>query len=92
VVSMVGDAFFERLSYSILNNAGLGDLVARDEQEYLAIAQALAADPARRKALRAGLREQLKASPLGQREQFARDFYDLIAATVEQHRARSAAG
>jgi predicted O-linked N-acetylglucosamine transferase (SPINDLY family) len=87
VVAKVGDAFFERLSYSILNNAGLGDLVAETEAQFVEIAQRLAADPGRRKALRAGLREQLKASPLGQREQFAKDFYDLIARTVEQHRA-----
>jgi predicted O-linked N-acetylglucosamine transferase (SPINDLY family) len=90
VVAKVGDAFFERLSYSILNNAGLGDLVGRDEAEFVDIAMRLAADPARRKDLRANLRERLKASPLGQREVFARDFYDLMARTVEEHRQKQA--
>ena len=64
--------------------------MAEDERGFIEIAQRLAADPARRKALRANLREQLKASPLGQREQFGKDFYDLLARTVDEHRARAA--
>jgi predicted O-linked N-acetylglucosamine transferase (SPINDLY family) len=88
-VAMVGDGFFERLSYSILNNAGLGDLVAEDEAGYIERVVRLAADLPRRKALRANLRETLKASPLGQREQFAKDFYDLLARTYEEHKARA---
>lgn len=88
-VAMVGDAFFERLSYSILNNAGLGDLVAEDEEGYIARVVKLAADKARRKDLRANLRETLKASPLGQRQQFAKDFYDLLADTVAKHKAEA---
>ena len=86
-VALVGDGFFERLSYSILNNAGLGDLVATDEQGYVDIAVKLAADLPRRRDLRASLRETLKASPLGQREVFAKDFYDLLARTVAEHKA-----
>jgi predicted O-linked N-acetylglucosamine transferase (SPINDLY family) len=83
VVSLVGEAFFERLSYSILNNAGLGDLVATNVDDYVATAVRLAGDPARRMLLRATLRDELKKSPLGDRQQFARDFYDLIYATVQ---------
>ncbi len=82
VVSLLGEAFFERLSYSILTNVGLGDLVATTREGYVETAVKLAADPARRMLLRVGLRDQVKASPLGQHEQFARDFYDLVAATV----------
>jgi predicted O-linked N-acetylglucosamine transferase (SPINDLY family) len=88
-VAMVGDAFFERLSYSILNNAGLGDLVAEDEAGYIERVVNLAADLPRRKDLRANLRTMLKASPLGQREQFAKDFYDLLARTYEEHKAKA---
>jgi len=82
VVSLRGEAFFERLSYSILSNAGLGDLVAKDLDEYQEIALKLAGDRERRRELRAGMRERLRASPLGQTEAFARDFYDMIARAV----------
>lgn len=86
VVSLVGETMFERLSYSILTNAGLGDLCAKTEQEYFDIAQRLAADPDRRLALRTGLRKMLKASPLGQTKQFAADFYAMVEGAVERAR------
>ncbi len=82
-VTLVGEALFERLSYSILHNAGLGDLCANDVDQFVDIAVKLAGDTDRLQALRTGLRAQLQASPLGQPEQFARDFYALIARTVE---------
>lgn len=87
VVTLVGEAMFERLSYSILSNAGLGDLCAKSRQEYVDIALKLAADPARRAALRTDLRGMLKASPLGQTKQFAADFYDMIEGAVARARA-----
>ena len=84
VISLIGEAFFERLSYSILANTGVGDLAAPDKDEYVRVAAALAADRDRRLALRTSLREQMKSGPLGQTEQFAKDFYDLIARTVTE--------
>jgi predicted O-linked N-acetylglucosamine transferase (SPINDLY family) len=83
VVSLIGEAFFERLSASILANSGLGDLATEDKDEFVRIAVALAGDPARRRMLRETMREKIKAGPLGQTEQFAADFYDLIARTVQ---------
>ncbi len=82
VLSLVGEALFERLSYSILANSRLADLATADRDEFVRIATTLAADRARRLALRQNLREQMRAGPLGQSQQFARDFYDLIAGTV----------
>jgi len=82
-VSQMGEAIFERLSYSILNNAGLGDLCVSTPEDFVATAVRLAGDHDRIQALRTGLRDQLKASPLGQTEQFAKDFYDLIASTLD---------
>ncbi len=76
-ISLVGPGFPERLSYSNLTNAGLGDLAVHTPADYVAIAAALAADPARRLHLRHGLRAQIAANPLGQPERFARNFYDL---------------
>ena len=82
VVSLIGEAFFERLSASILANSGLADLATEEKDEFVRIAVDLAGDPARRRNLRTNLRAQLKAGPLGQTQQFAADFYDLIARTV----------
>lgn len=82
LITKMGEMFHERLSYSILSNAGLGDLCARDMDEYQALAVALAADTERRRMLRTGLRDQLRNSPLGQTEEFARDFYDMIHGAV----------
>ncbi|MBS0333843.1 MAG: hypothetical protein JSS35_13835, partial [Proteobacteria bacterium] len=90
VVSLIGEAFFERLSYSILVNSGVGDLATPDKDEYVRIAAALAADHARRLSLRHGLRQQMRDGPLGQTEQFAKDFYDLIARTVQPTAAATA--
>jgi predicted O-linked N-acetylglucosamine transferase (SPINDLY family) len=82
VVSLIGEAFFERLSGSILASAGVGDMATTDKDEYVRIATALAADRDRRLQLRQGLRDMIKAGPLGQTEQFAKDFYDMIAGAV----------
>lgn len=87
VVTLIGDAVFERMSYSVLNNAGLGDLCAKDEQEYIDIAVKLANDPVRRQRLRTELRGAMKASPLGQQEQFAKDFYDMVGGAVTRAQA-----
>jgi protein O-GlcNAc transferase len=82
VVSLIGEAFFERLSSSILANCGLPDLATEDKAEYVRLATGLAGDRARRQSLRETLRDRMKSGPLGQTEQFAKDFYDLIARTV----------
>jgi protein O-GlcNAc transferase len=87
VVTLVGDGVFERLSYSILSNAGLGDLCAFSEDEFLRIALQLAGDRARRETLRTGLRGMLKESPLGQTRQFATDFYEMIEGAVTRAKA-----
>lgn len=76
-ISLVGPGFPERLSYSNLSNAGLGDLAVHSVADYVAKAAELAADPARRLALRHGLRAQIAGYPLGQPQRFTRHFYDL---------------
>jgi protein O-GlcNAc transferase len=86
VVTLVGDAVFERLSYSILTNAGLGDLCAFSRDEFVRIALKLAGDRPRRQALRTSLRGMLKESPLGQTKQFALDFYEMIEGAVNKAR------
>ncbi|WP_165982388.1 tetratricopeptide repeat protein [Dankookia rubra] len=74
-VSLVGPGFPERLSYSNLTNAGLGDLAVFSVEDYVQTAAALAADRSRRRLLRHGLRDMIRSHPLGQPERFLRAFY-----------------
>ncbi|MDZ4057489.1 MAG: hypothetical protein U1D69_11115, partial [Polynucleobacter sp.] len=83
-VTVVGPALFERLSYSILSNAGLSDLCARTVNQFVDIAVSLAEDSNRLQILRHGLRDQLRASPLGMASQFCDDFYALVERTVKE--------
>ena len=83
-VTKVGEALYERLSYSILSNSSLQDLCARTDDEFVSIAVQLAGDTPRIQGLRTGLRDRLKESPLGQTEKFAADFYNLMANTVKK--------
>lgn len=65
VLTCVGDRWVARTSASLLRAAGLDDWVARDEDDLLAKASALARDPATPAslaALRAGMRARLAAS------------------------------
>ncbi len=82
VVSLVGPAFYERLSQSILINSGAPELATSDPDEFVKIAVDLANDRDRRLTLRRTLRDNMRNGALGQREQFARDFYDMIAKAV----------
>ncbi len=82
-VSLVGPAFFERLSYSNLTNAGLGDLAVDTPDAYVRAAVALAGDIDRLRALRAGLRDTIRRSPLGDTQGWVRDFQALTVRTLE---------
>ncbi len=84
VIAMVGPGFPERLSYSNLSNAGLGDLAVRTPEDYVATATALAEDRARRRQLRHGLRDMIRSNPLGQVDRFVRAFYGKVEEVVRQ--------
>ncbi|MBS0337844.1 MAG: tetratricopeptide repeat protein [Proteobacteria bacterium] len=73
VVAIAGDRHSARVGSSILANAGLRELVARDADEYVALAAALAADGARLAALRLAMRDRVAASPLRDPAGFVRD-------------------
>lgn len=64
VITLAGDVHMSRVGASLLAAAGLQDLIANSPDEYVQVAVALASDPARRHALRSGMRERLAASPL----------------------------
>jgi len=90
-VSLVGPAFFERLSYSNLSNAGLGDLCASSREQYVAKAAELADDRTRRAELRHGLRASIPSTPLGDAERWVRNFEATIARTMAETGARARA-
>jgi predicted O-linked N-acetylglucosamine transferase (SPINDLY family) len=78
VVSLVGEAFYERLSFSNLSNVGLADLCAYSIQDYKDICLKLAADIERISYLRNNLRRIMQQSPLGDSDQFVKGFIKTI--------------
>jgi predicted O-linked N-acetylglucosamine transferase (SPINDLY family) len=75
-ITLVGPGFPERLSYSNLSNAGLGDLAAFSPDEYVEKANHAGRGP-RPQALPCGrgLRDMIRANPLGQVDRFVQNFY-----------------
>jgi protein O-GlcNAc transferase len=73
VVSLVGDTATSRGGASLLQAVGLGELVAQTPDQYIDIASGLARDAARLAALRAGMRERMRASPLMDAQRFTRN-------------------
>jgi hypothetical protein len=81
VITLPGTLSHSRSSASLLDHAGLGRLIARSEDEYVAIA----CETARRDFNRAGLRHRLARSPLCDPAKFARGFDDLISSLWTQN-------
>lgn len=71
-VTLAGSNFISRLGVTILHNAGLDELIAANEKEYIQIAAGLARDPDRLRQMRDGLRERVRASPLMDMGRFTR--------------------
>ena len=81
-ISLVGPAFYERLSNSILINAGLPDLCTPTLDAYIQTALTLAANPARRAELRHTLRTTIRSTALGRPDLFTADFQDAVRTAV----------
>lgn len=64
LVSMAGDSFKSRMGVGILSYLGRTEWLAQNEDEYLRIAQTLAADVGQLNELRLGLRNDVEQSPL----------------------------
>jgi len=78
VVTCPGETFASRHSLSHLSNVGLTETIARDLDEYVELAVALAGDLLRLAALRAGLRERTAASPLCDGKRFATNLTTIL--------------
>jgi protein O-GlcNAc transferase len=89
VVTLAGDRHASRVGVSLLTAAGHPDWIAGDWEEYARIAAALAADPGKRSVWRAGLREDLRRSPLldhvGQAERLAAALEQMARTRVTEH-------
>ncbi|TAL12693.1 MAG: hypothetical protein EPO00_01520, partial [Chloroflexota bacterium] len=72
VVTLTGDRFVARIGETILRTVGHPEWVARNTDDYIAIASALAGDPGRRATLRNQLRGELLSSPFGDPRSFTR--------------------
>lgn len=64
IISLAGDNFCGRMGASIMHYAGLDDWVATSEDEYIDIAKQKAQCPTQLRALKAGLRDHLRQTPL----------------------------
>ncbi len=82
VVTLAGKAFYERLSHSLLTNAGLADLSTATVEAFVARAVELAADRPRRLQWRTEGRARIMAGPLGDQRQFAEDFFRLVTGVL----------
>jgi len=78
VITCPGETFASRHSLSHLSSVGLTETVARDLDDYVALAVSLAGDLPRLAAIRARLRSQMAASPLCDGSRFARNLMDLL--------------
>jgi len=89
VITWPGETFAGRHSLSHLSNIGLTETIARDLDEYVKLAAALAGDLSRLARIRAGLREQVASSPLCDGERFAANLMSLLRAVWSQWTSRA---
>jgi predicted O-linked N-acetylglucosamine transferase (SPINDLY family) len=76
-VALAGDVFAARTGMSLLSAIGLPELVASDLDAYVNIAANLAADLPRLATIRAGLRERMRNSPVGDLPRFVASMENL---------------
>ena len=74
VLTLTGDRFLSRQGVGLLMNAGLPEWVAKDPSDYVARAVSHAGDLQALARLRAGLRQQVLASPIFDAPRFAGHF------------------
>lgn len=86
VLTLKGQTFQARVSESLLTAAGLMDMTAQDQEDYVARARDLAADPARLAALKHHLDDNRFKMPLFDTERFTRHLEAGFMAMAERSR------
>jgi protein O-GlcNAc transferase len=77
-ITLRGDRFVSHVGESIAHNTGMADWIASDDEDYVAKARAQTADLEKLTRLRAGLRQQVLASPVFDGPRFARHFEEAL--------------
>jgi predicted O-linked N-acetylglucosamine transferase (SPINDLY family) len=80
VVTMAGRSHVSRVGVSLLTQVGLSELIAQTDEEYAAIATALAKDVGRLIELRRTMRERMLRSPLLDGAGFMRELTNVLRA------------
>ena len=88
VVTLVGESFHQRISYSDLMHCGLEELCTFTPEDYVNTAVALAGDRDKLLAWRHGLRDVMRQSPLCDEERFLFQFQDMLEQVAELHGLR----
>jgi protein O-GlcNAc transferase len=88
VITLVGKMHCQRVSFSILKNIGCEETIAQNEQEYLEIAMALAADTKRLESLRARIPGLIRNSILCQPERFTRQLESAYRSVWDEYLER----
>jgi predicted O-linked N-acetylglucosamine transferase (SPINDLY family) len=88
VVTLAGPSLHQRISRAVLCKAGLAGLATDTPDAYVSCAVTLAGDTDRLHRLRTTLRQTLLDSPLCRREDFARDFCDVMEQVAVGHGLR----
>jgi protein O-GlcNAc transferase len=84
VVTLAGSMHVGRVGVSLLNQIGREDLIAPDEDAFVAIASTLAGSAAELARSRASLRKSMAASSLCDGRRLAREFEAALFAAVGQ--------
>ncbi len=88
VVSLVGPAFHQRISYSALMHCGLEELCTFDDATFVDRAVEIANDPDRLLLWRQGLRDIVGLSPLCDEERFVYQFQEMLEMVAQHHNLR----
>jgi predicted O-linked N-acetylglucosamine transferase (SPINDLY family) len=88
VVSLVGESFHQRISYSVLMQCGLEELCTFTVDDFIARGIALANDVPRLRTMRQGLRDVLRASPLCDEPRFLHQFQEMLEQVAIHHGLR----
>ncbi len=88
IVSLIGEAFHQRLSNSVLMQCGLDDFCASDDETFVDRAVAAAENRERLRFLRKNLRETAKATALCNQDRFVYQFQEMLEAVAAHHKLR----
>ena len=83
VVTLVGESFYQRLSYTMLMNCGIEEFCTFTPEEFVNTAVALAGDRDKLLAWRHGFRDLMRQSPLCDSERFVDDFQTMLEQVAE---------